>query len=580
MITKMKKYTFLVVASAYDAFLTQLREAGVVHVTMKAEGMAEDAELQASMRRKEEIVHILNQGAPDQLIQEKEQVLVKIENVKREIKRMEIWGDFSSEKLAELRDAGYTIYYYTCPAKRFEEEWGIRVAEQNGQVYFITINNKIDNEFCAEQTLNEKCAADLQKDIEALNGLLVAAEVRIDAWAKAHIHELEAELKTLQQQIDWQRVTLSTDTMAEGTLRLLEGYCPTENSEALDKMLEKQSVYYVAEDPQETDDTPIQLKNNFYSRLFEPITRLYSLPNYMELDPTPFFAPFFMLFFGLCLGDGGYGLLIVLAGLALIRKWPSMKEWGWLAIFMGVTTMIVGILTGMFFGINLEEVAFLKPVKDYFITETNSTVHIAGGSYHPMMAFSIAIGIFQILFAMGFKVVRITLQKGFKYAVYDCAWLIFLVTSIVWLILMDSLSVGGTYAIYTILALCAVCILFYSNPDRKILLLNIGGGLWGTYNMISGLMGDILSYIRLFALGLAGGILGNVFNTLALQVGSACPAWIGWLPMIFIMIFGHGLNFALCLISSIVHPLRLTFVEFYKNAGFEGGGKEYTPFKK
>ena len=110
--------------------------------------------------------------------------------------------------------------------------------------------------------------------------------------------------------------------------------------------------------------------------------------------------------------------------------------------------------------------------------------------------------------------------------------------------------------------------------------MNIGGGLWGTYNMVSGLLGDVLSYIRLFALGLAGGILGNVFNALALQAGGALPGWIGWLPTLLIMVFGHALNFALCLISSVVHPMRLTFVEFYKNAGFEGGGKEYKPFKK
>jgi V/A-type H+-transporting ATPase subunit I len=155
-----------------------------------------------------------------------------------------------------------------------------------------------------------------------------------------------------------------------------------------------------------------------------------------------------------------------------------------------------------------------------------------------------------------------------------------LVTLIVWAATASSLSTIGLYCIYAILGICALFILFYSNPDRKILLVNIGGGLWGTYNMVSGLLGDVLSYIRLFALGLAGGILGNVFNALALQAGGALPGWIGWLPTLLIMVFGHALNFALCLISSVVHPMRLTFVEFYKNAGFEGGGKEYKPFKK
>ena len=432
----------------------------------------------------------------------------------------------------------------------------------------------------AEMPLPEKSEAQWNKEVEQLNGLLAAADARIEAWQLANMDCLKQQLVEARQQIDWQRVQLSTDRLADGALCLIEGFCPMEKEAELENMLTTAQVYYESAKPTAEDSTPIELKNNFYTRLFEPITRLYSLPNYAELDPTPFFAPSFMLFFGLCLGDGGYGLLILLAGLAVIFKAPKLKEWGWLGVFMGLTTMVVGILTGMFFGINLEEVAVLAPVKQYFITETNATVHFMGGAYHPMMVFAILIGIFQILFAMGFKVVKITLRDGFKYAAYDCAWLVALVTLIVWFALAGTLSTAGLYGIYAILGLCAVFILFYSNPDRKVLLLNIGGGLWGTYNMVSGLLGDVLSYIRLFALGLAGGILGNVFNALALQAGGACPSWIGWLPTLLILVFGHTLNFALCLISSVVHPMRLTFVEFYKNAGFEGGGKEYKPFKK
>jgi V/A-type H+-transporting ATPase subunit I len=97
--------------------------------------------------------------------------------------------------------------------------------------------------------------------------------------------------------------------------------------------------------------------------------------------------------------------------------------------------------------------------------------------------------------------------------------------------------------------------------------------------MSTGLLGDLLSYIRLFALGLTGGVLGSVFNSLATDMTESMPAYIRWLPMILILLFGHGINFALCIISSFVHPMRLTFVEYFKNAEFEGGGKEYTPFK-
>ena len=588
MITQMKKYTFLVFHRDYEPFLTQLRDLGVVHITQKATGLIEDDEqLQAALQHEDELRRLLKQGAPDQLLAERANIEQSIADAKQAASQVAVWGDFDPARIQQLKDAGYTLRFFACSTSVFQEEWGIKVSEKEGKTYFVNFDNSskdLDNsdllEKATEIPLPEKSAAQYMQEVENLKGLLAAANARIEAWQMANIEDLKAQLKEARQKIDWQRVTLSTDKLAEGSLCLFEGFCPIDKEAELNAMLAKAEVYYEETDPEKEDEVPIQLKNNFYTRLFEPITRLYSLPNYAEIDPTPFFAPFFMLFFGLCLGDGGYGLLILLAGIAVILKAPKMKEWGWLGVFMGLTTMVVGILTGMFFGINLEEVAFLAPVKQYFITETNATVHFMGGSYHPMMVFSILIGIFQILFAMGFKVVKITLRDGFKYAAYDCAWLVALVTLIVWAATASSLSTIGLYSIYAILGICALFILFYSNPDRKILLVNIGGGLWGTYNMVSGLLGDVLSYIRLFALGLAGGSLGNVFNALALQAGGALPGWIGWLPTLLIMVFGHALNFALCLISSVVHPMRLTFVEFYKNAGFEGGGKEYKPFKK
>ena len=125
---------------------------------------------------------------------------------------------------------------------------------------------------------------------------------------------------------------------------------------------------------------------------------------------------------------------------------------------------------------------------------------------------------------------------------------------------------GLKYVLYALLGLSALTIYFYNSPGKGIFS-NFGSGVWGTYNMATGLLGDTLSYIRLFAIGLTGSILGGVFNTLAFQLTDG-------------LLVGHSINFGLCMISSFVHPMRLTFVEFYKNAGFEGGGKQYAPFRK
>ena len=132
--------------------------------------------------------------------------------------------------------------------------------------------------------------------------------------------------------------------------------------------------------------------------------------------------------------------------------------------------------------------------------------------------------------------------------------------------------------LYGVIGVSVLGIFFFNSPDKN-LFVNFGSGLWDTYGMATGLLGDLLSYIRLFALGLTGGVLGSVFNELAFNLTSEMSWAIRWLPMLIILLMGHGINFALCMISSFVHPMRLTFVEFFKNADFEGGGREYSPFK-
>ena len=155
MITQMKKYTFLVFHREYETFLEQLREVGVVHVTEKAAGMAEDAHLQELLAKADNARKLIAQGAPDQLLQEKAALESRIAATQKEVNKMAIWGDFSAERITQLKEAGYTLRYFTCPKKLFQEEWGIVVAEQGAMVYFVQVNNADDApEVCQEQYLN------------------------------------------------------------------------------------------------------------------------------------------------------------------------------------------------------------------------------------------------------------------------------------------------------------------------------------------------------------------------------------------------------------------------------------------
>lgn len=578
MITKMKKYTFLVLASAYEQFLSQLREAGVVHVSIKAEGLAEDADLQESIRQYDQISHTLKQGAPDQLIDEHNAILSKMEQTRQEIKRMQVWGDFSAKQLADLKDAGYTLYYYSCPAKQFSDELGIRVNEAQGRVYFVSVNEPLDNELCNVETLSDKCAADLEKDLDALKGLEVAAKTRIDVWAQTNIEDLKKQLAELQQRIDWQRVTLSTDSAAEGALKLLEGFCPVDNCEALEAMLAGESVYYIAEDPTEEDNTPIKLRNNWFTKLFEPLTGMYGWPDYFEFDPTPILAPFYLLFFSLCMGDAGYGILLIVLGLLIHYNKLKIEMFdglGPIITALGVGTLVVGFFLGTAFGMDLST---LMPDISYLFLKGQ----IAG--YDVAMVLAIAIGVFHICLAMVVKAICYTKRYGFRAQIGTWGWTLLIVGGISAFIICLALSVPMNVTkivLIVIAAISALGIFPFNTPGRNPLI-NVGAGLWDTYNMATGILGDTLSYIRLYALGLAGGMLGGAFNDLGLMImgGSTAGATWQWIPFILILLIGHVLNLAMSALGAFVHPLRLTFVEYFKNSGYNGKGTLYQPFKK
>ena len=589
MITQMKKYTFLVFHREYEAFLEQLREAGVVHVTEKAAGMAEDEHLQALLTEVEATRKLIAQGAPDQLLQEKANLEQRIAATQKEADKMAVWGDFSAERIEDLKQAGYTLRYFTCSKKSFQEEWGIVVAEQGGTLYFVQVTSSGDEAMrllgdetsvCQEQQLSAKSAADLMKDVEGLNGLLVAQNARIELWAKENIPALEAKLVELKQQIDWQRVTLNTDSEADGSLKILEGFCPADQAPKLNELLAKQEVYYQEEDPQVEDNTPIKLRNNKFTQLFESLTGMYGWPNYNEYDPTPILAPFFLLFFALCMGDCGYGIMLMIVGLLIAKKKLNIAMFeglGPIITVLGVGTTVVGFFLGTFMGFDLYAAEWMPQVlKNVMI---KGSVSVAGMTYDLQMVMALGIGVFHICLAMVVKAICSTQQLGFKENIANWAWTLLIVGGLIVTILGMTVLPQEVFK-WTIIAVAVVSALgiyVFNTPGRNPLI-NIGSGLWDTYNMATGILGDVLSYIRLYALGLAGGKLGEAFNTLGdMVLGDSIVSWV---PFVLIFAIGHVLNLAMSALGAFVHPLRLTFVEYFKNAGYEGKGTLYQPFKK
>jgi V/A-type H+/Na+-transporting ATPase subunit I len=501
-----------------------------------------------------------------------------LNTIKKEISLVEPWGDFSKETIKTLQENRIRLRYYSIASKKFEEKWlqeyAIEIiSRQAGQVYFVMVEKGyLTEEIPAEEMrAPEKPLSELLAEKEAIVLEIKQLEKLVEKHACESRAAIDKYHKQMLESVEFDTAIMHTGAEAEEKVMLLEGWIPEALKDEVTKFLDEHKVVYVEEPATAQDKVPIQLKNNRFSKLFEPIGEFYELPNHRELDLVPFFAPFYMMFFGFALGDAGYGLLIIIAAAFAKRKLPEFKPMLTLAQFLGGATVLFGILTGTFFGINLieSEIAWLEDFKQFMVT--------------PSQLFNLALilGVIQIIFGMVVKVLNITRVLGFRYALSTVGWLILLVGGgILYGLNKGEIITQAVFniALYVILGISALLIFIFNHPKRNVFM-NFGLGIWDTYGMLTGLLGDLLSYLRLFALGVSSAILGMVFNSMAISMAPD-NIILGPIVMILILVFGHGITLFMAALGAFVHPIRLTFVEFYKNAGFTGGGKKYQPFKK
>ena len=605
MIVKMSKYAFMVYNREYDACLTTLRELGVVHVK-ETNSVLDNAELQALLAERKQVSTAIRYcknlnsqtkevtvapargltkaeglklvGKLEELQEKQAQLQAAKVSLEKDIAYMDIWGEFSYANIRRLKKAGFDVTFFSCPTSKYEPKWGeeynaFLVNNFQSVTYFVTVTKTgtpidIDAE---RPKMPDRGLAKLHLAMEQLLDNIKVLNNQLKEYAAEQYNTLVELEKNIQNEFNLSNTLVQTDREAGDKLMLLEGFVPTEEAPAMEVALEKEGYYFQELDIQDGDRVPIKLKNNKFNRLYEPITKMFSLPNYTEFDPTPLFAPFFMLFFGLCFGDGGYGLLVLLACSFFKRKVnPDFKPYLTLFQYLGLAAIIVGTCTGSFFGIALADVPALSKVKDYFVSSDN------------LMTFSIVIGLVQIIFGKTVAAFKMKAQKGVKYSIAPFAW-VFVITALALAFGLPMLNLQLPETVKTVfigIAVIGLVVAYLYNSPGKNIFLNFGTGLWNTYNMASGLLGDTLSYIRLFAIGLTGAILGGVFNQLAVDMTEGMNIVLRAVCMLLILLVGHAINIGLCTISSLVHPLRLIFVEYYKNAEFEGGGKEYRPFKK
>lgn len=603
MITPMTKLTMLIYHRDYKQFLIDLREHGVVHVHAKKQTL-QDENMKAKMAEMKHISNTIkllekvNKSTSQQvnklmdlnnaeLIAFIDAKFAEIDSIQQQIASLQkddnvynVWGNFPEEEIKKIQSNNWDLRFFSVPNSKYDEKWeqefnAFLINEISGFKYFTTLTSKdkevnIDAEKYHFPSMSK---SEITAQIEELNSKLNETKEYLSDITEEAIAKLNEYKRFVINDANFYKVSEAAEKLADDKIMLLEGWVPTEIEKDTIAWLENKEIYFEAKEPEKNvDNPPIKLKNRRFARLFEMIGNMYSIPTYWELDMTPFFAPFFVMFFGFCMGDLGYGALICVITLALIlsKKLKEMNSILWLGFFLGFGTVIMGTISGTFFGVPLLDVEGI-PVLDKL-----KTIMFKSEGIYSAFYVSLIIGVFQILFGMCLKIINMTKLYGFGAAVSTIGWVIMLLGGIV-TFLIDGIGIP----FYACLGVGAVLVYLLNGPINSFAapFKNIGSGLWDTYNMATGLLGDVLSYIRLFALGLSGSILGLVFNDLAMNMKPDIPV-VGTIVMVLILVFGHTMNIALSALSAFVHPMRLTFVEFYKNSGFVGGAKEYSPFKK
>ena len=594
MITPMTRYSFILLSGEQEGFLSELQELGLVDITRSVKPVDEGtSSLLARAERLSGLIQELDrlelpaegQSVPVEgnlaeaartLLERHDSLTEALKAADKDISVRKSWGAFNPEAFRTLEEMGYKVHFHVCESKAFRKEWAEEyalqpVSEEGGLVRFVVIGeDTLPGEVNAPQAdvreAEQRKAELLKEDAAVLSKLRYIHE---------HVSELEAEKTSALSSLDLALASAAAAPAAENTVVTLEGYCPTECEEAVTAFIEKTGVFYLKEAARAEQNPPISFRNNKFVKMFEVLTDMYGRPTYDGFDPTPFLSVFFLLFFAMCMGDAGYGLVLILIGLGM-KKMDGFKDMSPLVTTLGIGTLVIGFWFHTFFSVDISKWAIFENVQWLFLPP-----HLFGLEYDAAMVLSLIVGVVHICLALIVKTAIATKQKGLVGSLGTWGWTLLIVGGVI----VAAFSLAGvmdssvTRIVVIALGIVSALGIFVFNDVHRNPLLNIGAGLWDTYNTATGLLGDVLSYLRLYALGLAGAMLGYAFNDLGLMVlgDGGIVEWIGFIAVVVV---GHALNIAMCALGAFVHPLRLNFLEFFKNSGYEGAGRNFNPLQK
>lgn len=572
MIEKMTKYSFILMNSDKEEFLSRLRELGMIDISRGSKPIDEYSEqLLTEILVLKSRINEIERGRDAHL----NELCARQAALEKQLAEVEPWGEYDA---AKLKDLGVECHFHSVRRKDFRsgwvEEYALEViSEEAGRIWFVVLGNE-DGLPCKEMASPQFTAGQLKEQIKT-------AAAEIDSYSgdlsalKSELPEMRKRLQKSESDFSAYLAECKGVPSAENCIVTYEGFAPSENDEVLQKAFdEMDGVYVLAEAASVEDNPPIKFRNNHFVSMFEPLTDMYGRPAYNGFDPTPYISIFFLLFFAMCMGDMGYGIILIITGI-LLKKVKSFASLAPLVVTLGVGTVIVGFLFHTFFSMDMSQWAFLPDgVKKVFLPSK-----IAG--YDGTMILALVIGVIHLCLAMTVKAVYAVKNSGFLNSLGTLGWTLLLVGGAIVgaFALAGVLDSAVTKTVIIVLGAVSAIGIFFLNDLHRNPLKNVGSGLWEAYNTATGVLGDVLSYLRLYALGLAGSMLGFAFNDLA-KMAFGDGAVSGWIAAILIVIIGHTLNVAMAALGAFVHPLRLNFLEFFKNSGYEAAGSKYNPVKK
>jgi len=451
--------------------------------------------------------------------------------------------------------------------------------------YYTTIKKVLDKyNFDSLQVHTEftKTPKNILKDIsEELESIREKRRVISDASRKLYRENLSLYLAFDYLSLLKSRKDIEIYLKMTKKVIIIEGWILEKNIDIMKKSLfnKTKELEIVFSDPNEEDDIPVALANNKFVEPFESITELYGIPKYKEFDPTPLFAPFYFIFFGMCLSDAGYGLVIAVLSYWALAKFKfegTVKKFFRLFFLGGLSTFIMGAIMGSWMGDALnyfpENILFIKT----FLIDTIALLDPIKNPM-PLLLISLSLGVIQIYTGIIIKFIANVKENKIKTGLMDQGSWLLLISGLLLFIIASAISSLAGFINITKYIIWAglLSIVITQGRSNKNIILKAAGGVLSLYDTI-GYFSDILSYSRLFALGLSTAVLAVVVNNFVMLFKDI--PFVGIILAALVFLIGHLFNLVISGMGAFIHSTRLQYVEYFTKF-YEGGGTPFRPFK-